>query len=227
MVSYHPPSGPAEPDRSADLSPDIVEHIGALRRYSRALVGNRADADDLVQECLTRVLAQMRAWREVRDLRAYLFTTLHNVFVDNGRRKKAAVRAVSYMIRTVTEARQLLNFLAGRRVPDPYALAATRNESPVGAISDAVARAPAIQGEKVGVLLLDDEAAYFEDVPVEIFSLGADVAQAGLNLFAGLRELDKRDVDVILVRVFDRAGLGLAVYDRLLRAAEGRVIEID
>lgn len=90
MVSYRPQPGPAEPTRSADLSPDIVEHIGALRRYSRALVGNRADADDLVQECLTRVLAQMRAWREVRDLRAYLFTTLHNVFVDNGRRKKAA-----------------------------------------------------------------------------------------------------------------------------------------
>lgn len=90
MVSYRPPSGSAEPSRSADLSPDIVEHIGALRRYSRALVGNRADADDLVQECLTRVLAQMRAWREVRDLRAYLFTTLHNVFVDNGRRRKSA-----------------------------------------------------------------------------------------------------------------------------------------
>jgi len=73
-----------------DLSPDIVEHVGALRRYARALVGNRADADDLVQECLARVLAQMRAWREVRDLRAYLFTTLHNVFVDNGRRRRTA-----------------------------------------------------------------------------------------------------------------------------------------
>ena len=83
MASYRPSPGSAESSRPSDLSPDIVEHIGALRRYSRALVGNRADADDLVQECLTRVLAQLRAWREVRDLRAYLF-------VDNGRRKKAA-----------------------------------------------------------------------------------------------------------------------------------------
>jgi RNA polymerase sigma-70 factor (ECF subfamily) len=81
------PDGPAG---AADLSPDIVEHVGALRRYARALVGNHADADDLVQECLARVLAQMRAWREVRDLRAYLFTTLHNVFIDNGRRRKSA-----------------------------------------------------------------------------------------------------------------------------------------
>lgn len=76
--------------RDADGSAEIVTHVSALRRYARALVGNPSDADDLVQECLTRVLAQMRAWREVRDVRAYLFTTLHNVFIDNGRRKRSA-----------------------------------------------------------------------------------------------------------------------------------------
>jgi RNA polymerase sigma-70 factor (ECF subfamily) len=79
----------------ADASPEIVEHIGALRRYARALVGNPVDADDLVQECLARVLAQMRAWREVRDIRAYLFTTLHNVFIDTGRRRRSAGSEVS------------------------------------------------------------------------------------------------------------------------------------
>lgn len=84
------PAQPADRTRDADLSADLVTHVGALRRYARALVGNPVDADDMVQECLTRVLAQMRAWREVRDLRAYMFTTLHNVFVDNGRRKRSA-----------------------------------------------------------------------------------------------------------------------------------------
>jgi RNA polymerase sigma-70 factor (ECF subfamily) len=72
------------------VSTDIVEHVGALRRYARALAGSAVDADDLVQECLARVLAQMRAWREVRDIRAYLFTTLHNVFIDTGRRRRSA-----------------------------------------------------------------------------------------------------------------------------------------
>lgn len=81
---------PASHRKDADGSAEIVNHVGALRRYARALVGNPTDADDLVQECLTRVLAQMRAWREVRDVRAYLFTTLHNVFIDNGRRKRSA-----------------------------------------------------------------------------------------------------------------------------------------
>ena len=82
------------------------------------------------------------------------------------------------------------------------------------------------QNEKVGVLLLDSEKVYFDDLSVEIFDLGVDMSQVGINLFAGLRELDRRGVHVILVRAFDRAGLGLAVYDRLLRAAEGRVVDV-
>lgn len=90
MASDETSSQPTGSLRPVEVSPDIVGHVGALRRYARALVGNQADADDLVQECITRVLAHMRAWREVRDLRAYMFTTLHNVFVDSGRRRRTA-----------------------------------------------------------------------------------------------------------------------------------------
>jgi len=70
------------------LAHEIASHVTSLRRYALVLVGDPSEADDLVQECLSRVLAQMRSWRPVRDLRAYLFTTLHNVFVDNSRRQK-------------------------------------------------------------------------------------------------------------------------------------------
>lgn len=90
MASGDASGGPPNGRSPADLGADIVAHVAALRRYARALVGNATDADDLVQECLARVLAQMRAWREVRDLRAYLFTTLHNVFIDTGRRRRNA-----------------------------------------------------------------------------------------------------------------------------------------
>jgi RNA polymerase sigma-70 factor (ECF subfamily) len=71
------------------LAHEITSHVAALRRYALVLVGDSTEADDLVQECLSRVLAHMRGWRPVRDLRAYLFTTLHNVFVDASRRQKA------------------------------------------------------------------------------------------------------------------------------------------
>jgi RNA polymerase sigma-70 factor (ECF subfamily) len=70
------------------LAHEVATHVTALRRYALVLVGDSSEADDLVQECLSRVLAQMRSWRPVRDLRAYLFTTLHNVFVDSSRRQK-------------------------------------------------------------------------------------------------------------------------------------------
>ncbi len=67
---------------------DLVQHVTALRRYALLLIGDPAEADDLVQEALTRVLVHTRAWKPVRDLRAYLFTTLHNVFVDGHRRRR-------------------------------------------------------------------------------------------------------------------------------------------
>src|SRR5689334_10093195 len=75
----------SEADR---LAHEVASHVTSLRRYAMVLVGDAHEADDLVQECLSRVLGQMRTWRPVRDLRAYLFTTLHNVFVDNSRRQK-------------------------------------------------------------------------------------------------------------------------------------------
>ena len=57
---------------SDDLTQEIMTHVTALRRYALVLVADPHEADDLVQECLSRVLAQMRSWRPVRDLRAYL-----------------------------------------------------------------------------------------------------------------------------------------------------------
>jgi RNA polymerase sigma-70 factor, ECF subfamily len=59
--------------------------IPALRRYARALVRNRAAADDLVQDCLERAV---RHWHERResDPRPWLFTILHNVAVNQFRR---------------------------------------------------------------------------------------------------------------------------------------------
>lgn len=78
----------------ANAETTVLEHIPGLRRYARALTGNMAEADDLVQECLSRALARCRRTEngssdEVRNLRAYLFTILHNAHVDrlNERRR--------------------------------------------------------------------------------------------------------------------------------------------
>lgn len=63
--------------------------IPALRRYAAALLRNREDADDLVHDCLVRALDKLHTRRDDADIRAWLFTILHNLFISQLRRAKA------------------------------------------------------------------------------------------------------------------------------------------
>ena len=64
----------------------LVGHIADLRRYARALTGDAWAADDLVQDTLERACARWALWAAGSDLRAWLFTLMHNLFVDGARR---------------------------------------------------------------------------------------------------------------------------------------------
>ena len=79
---------------------------------------------------------------------------------------------------------------------------------------------------KVGLLLCQRDAEPFADLHLPLANLGADSQQAAERLFAGLRALDKASVDVILARLPATRGLGLALRDRLLRAADGEIIQV-
>jgi RNA polymerase sigma-70 factor (ECF subfamily) len=50
------------------------------------LVGDRAAADDLVQDTLERACAKWRLWIMGSDLRAWLFTLMHNLHANDRRR---------------------------------------------------------------------------------------------------------------------------------------------
>ena len=69
-----------------DIHRSIEAEIPRLRRYARALARDVAAADDLVQDCLTRALGKLHLWQEGTDLRAWLFTILHNQYVNQVRR---------------------------------------------------------------------------------------------------------------------------------------------
>ena len=60
----------------------MVELIPRLRRYARALAGDRIAADDLVQDTLERAWSKFHLYRRGTDLRAWLFTVMHNVYVN-------------------------------------------------------------------------------------------------------------------------------------------------
>ena len=63
----------------------IVELIPRLRRYARALAGDRTAADDLVQDTLERAWSKLHLYRRGTDLRAWMFTVMHNVYVNQRR----------------------------------------------------------------------------------------------------------------------------------------------
>lgn len=68
----------------------FIQHIPRLRRYARALTGDRARADDLVQDTLERALIKLHLWRPGSDLRAWLFTIMHNVYINQLRAHSGA-----------------------------------------------------------------------------------------------------------------------------------------
>ncbi|WP_207001858.1 RNA polymerase sigma factor [Trinickia mobilis] len=75
-----------------DIRNELMDHVPRLRRYARALVNNRDLADDLVQDTLERALSRTERFQAGTDLRAWLFTIMHNVFANQVR--KASTRAV-------------------------------------------------------------------------------------------------------------------------------------
>jgi L-threonylcarbamoyladenylate synthase len=81
------------------------------------------------------------------------------------------------------------------------------------------------QGETVGVLVADEDVASFQDSGAHIYTVGPAAApqQVASRLFAGLRTLEEAGVQIILCRSFAQEGLGLAIRDRLLKAAGGKV----
>jgi RNA polymerase sigma factor (sigma-70 family) len=68
--------------------------IPSLRRYASALLRDHQEVDDLVHDCLVLALDRLHTLREDGQLRAWLFTILHNLFVSQVRRAKVRGTAV-------------------------------------------------------------------------------------------------------------------------------------
>ena len=69
-----------------DFHRRLEEQIPRLRRYARALTRDHSRADDLVQDTLLRALNKQHLYQEGTNLRAWLFTLMHNQHVNDVRR---------------------------------------------------------------------------------------------------------------------------------------------
>ncbi|MFC5301487.1 RNA polymerase sigma factor [Azospira restricta] len=132
---------------------DLAAHLPRLRRYARALTGDRHRADDLVQDTLERALTRSSLWRRGSKLDAWLLTIMHNLFVNQ----------VRTQARQATEALDALPVEPAQRAMQADALE----------VRDLDAALAALPVEQRAVLLLVtlDERSYEEtarilDIPV-------------------------------------------------------------
>lgn len=75
--------------------------IPALRRYARSLLRDQSAADDLVQDCLERVISRWHLRRSDGNARTWVFTILHNLAIN--RLKQTARRGVHVTVDDVDE----------------------------------------------------------------------------------------------------------------------------
>jgi L-threonylcarbamoyladenylate synthase len=91
--------------------------------------------------------------------------------------------------------------------------------TPLKLIPEGEAWPPPEPDKKVGLLAFRDVSDPTRFASVEVLSGSGDLREAAATLFGAMRRLDKRHLDLILARLVPHGGLGLAINDRLARAA--------
>jgi len=82
------------------------------------------------------------------------------------------------------------------------------------------------EGKKVGILTVNENMAYCKANVVKGLGNRGDFATIAKNLFRLLREFDDEKIDVIIAEGMAPQGLGLAVMNRLRRAANFNIIKV-
>ena len=139
-----------------DFRDALIEEIPRLRRFARGLAANVHDADDLVQATLIRAMERSESWKRGTNLRAWLFTILHNLFISEFRKTRRArewTKAETDMpSRSDTVGDQQVTHLRLREV------------------EDALQELPADQRSTIVMVAIEglsyEEAAAIQDVPV-------------------------------------------------------------
>ena len=85
----------------------LHEHVQGLRRYALVLTRDATQAEDLVQETLTKAIAAAHTWQPGTELRPWLFRILHNTHISGLRKAKVRAEAAPDLPEPVTGDTQL------------------------------------------------------------------------------------------------------------------------
>jgi len=80
---------------------DLQACLPALERYALALLRERQDARDLVHDCIVQALSQLHRHKGGEDVRPWLFSIMHNLFISGVRKKRVRDR---YKVENTQEA---------------------------------------------------------------------------------------------------------------------------
>ncbi len=83
--------------RAAAFEEVALVHLDALYRGALRLTRNRAQAEDLVQEALARAFVSFDRFSAGTNCRAWLFTIMRNVFLNQLRRERETPREVEFL----------------------------------------------------------------------------------------------------------------------------------
>lgn len=67
------------------LHGQMLDHLPRLRRFARALTGDVADADDLVQATVEKALRSVASFREGTRMDSWMFKIAQNLWIDQKR----------------------------------------------------------------------------------------------------------------------------------------------
>lgn len=77
-------------------------------------------------------------------------------------------------------------------------------------------------GLKCGVMCITPNKNEYNG---EVITLGKTLNEVAYNLFGALREMDKRNIDIVYAEEFEKVGLGQAIMNRLLKSAGYKIIK--
>lgn len=80
------------------------------------------------------------------------------------------------------------------------------------------------KGKKVGILASSSNFSLYKEG--EVIDMGSSLEEIAHNLFESLRDLDDRGVDIILSESFEEEGVGIAIMNRLKKAAGYNIINV-
>jgi RNA polymerase sigma factor (sigma-70 family) len=160
-----------------DFRSRLTAEIPYLRRFARGLAGDAALADDLVQDCLERALAKEHLYDPSRQLRAWLYAVLRNLYVSGLRRKGRAG-----VVKTVDDLAPEEEAVAGEQ----------ESHAAVRSIAEALDRLPHLHREVILLIALEDmsyrEVAEIIGVPVGTVMSRLSRARMALRAMLDLSE---------------------------------------